>query len=191
MLGKRRKWPWYTFFIHTDFALNNRSHHKPCLALLARLKRIRGFNQYLELCARPTPVGHFSQRRAADVQQLWDTFCLGTPLCYLYNLLPGEQDIYIKTGDDSFGPSDVGAKQAAMKMFVGALGSLAATMRWSGDLFKSSDLLDEDPTDSKRVLKVRVLTLLKLCQLRRSAGRSHHKPSRRQASPKRLCPTHP
>ncbi|KAJ7606615.1 Dbl homology domain-containing protein, partial [Roridomyces roridus] len=55
-----------------------------CAHLLDRLKQIRGLAKYFALCA-PDAV------QDGPIAHLQELFCLGFPLCYLFNLLPEDQ----------------------------------------------------------------------------------------------------
>src|ERR1700753_146149 len=61
-------------------ASSSSSLYQQCSQLRARLVQIPDFNLFLERTA--------SDQNSDPVNHLWDTFALGTPLCYLYNLLP-------------------------------------------------------------------------------------------------------
>lgn len=65
-------------------ASQSTSLYQQCSSLRARLLRIHDFPRFFALASPPE-----SSRQSTDpVTQLWDCFALGTPLCYIFNLLP-------------------------------------------------------------------------------------------------------
>ena len=65
-------------------ASQSTSLHQQCSALRSRLLRVHGFARFFALSS---PTGFF-RSSAEVVNTVWDCFALGTPLCYLFNLLP-------------------------------------------------------------------------------------------------------
>jgi cell division control protein 24 len=61
------------------------SLYQQCAMLESQLLRIRGFTAFLELASTETPNEH---SHADPVSRLWSCFALGTPLCFIFNLLP-------------------------------------------------------------------------------------------------------
>jgi cell division control protein 24 len=62
------------------------SLYQQCSALYPRLLRVHGFAHFFALSS---PTGSFKFHSSAEVvDTIWDCFALGTPLCYLFNLLP-------------------------------------------------------------------------------------------------------
>lgn len=53
-------------------------YHQPCISLRARLLLITEIEQYF---------GLLSETYSSPVAHLWDLFCLGIPLCRIFNLL--------------------------------------------------------------------------------------------------------
>src|SRR5260370_15881873 len=65
-------------------ASQSTSLYQQCSALRSRLLRVHGFAHFFALSS---PTGSF-RSSAEVVNTVWDCFALGTPLCYLFNLLP-------------------------------------------------------------------------------------------------------
>jgi len=71
------------------------SLYQRCLSLRTKLLRIRGFAHYFSASSPD------SQRSSNPVNQLWDLFSYGTPLCYIFDQLPAEAG-FTKLNNSSF-----------------------------------------------------------------------------------------
>lgn len=121
---------------------------------MARLVRIRGFGAYFDICAYPPPLVHSSQQqRAAQFQQCWDTLGLGTPLCYLFNLIPDVDKIEMDMDANNINLHDREAHKAVTARFFETMQALQNTGNWTAGSFTMDDLYAER-TDPSPVIKV-------------------------------------
>jgi cell division control protein 24 len=88
-------------------ASSSSSLYQQCSQLRARLLHIPDFHLFLDRTA--------SEQNSDPVNHLWDTFALGTPLCYLYNLLPPPASPIDVETDPSLTESDPSDDKAAKK----------------------------------------------------------------------------
>ncbi len=97
------------------------------------------------------------RQRAAEAEQLWDTLKLGTPLCYLFNLLPDQPDISgPDTTPSAIDVDDVEAHKAATQQFLGALKRMGDRGEWVGGHFELAEMYDDKGgSDSSKIIKVR------------------------------------
>jgi len=120
-------------------ASQSTSLYQQCSSLRARLLRIRGFSDFFALSAPPD-----SSRQSTDpVTQLWDCFALGTPLCYLFNLLPPPSTaINIETDPNSVDITNERTKKRAIALF-----SMQVKQLEQCEQFTVTDLWDRNSTD--------------------------------------------
>lgn len=116
------------------------SLYQQCNQLRAQLLLIHDFAPYFAI-ATPQP------RTSTDpVNQLWDCFALGVPLCFLFNLLPGEHSIdNINTLPENFDPSDEKLVKKAILHFAMAI--TKSPVFDKTDHFLATQLLDRKSTD--------------------------------------------
>ncbi|KAI0066248.1 hypothetical protein BV25DRAFT_1975938 [Artomyces pyxidatus] len=121
-------------------ASQSTSLYQQCSSLRSRLLRIHGFDRFFAIAAPPD-----SSRRSTDpVTQLWDCFSLGTPLCYLFNLLPPPvQPIPIET-DPNMIP-DIHADRTKKRAI--ALFAMQVKQLDHAEQFTVTDLWDRNSTD--------------------------------------------
>jgi cell division control protein 24 len=126
------------------------SLYQQCSALRSRLLRIRGFSHFFDLSSSST-----SFRGSAEVvNTVWDCFALGTPLCYLFNLLPPPvTPIDIETDPRSVDVDNGRAKKRAIALFAIQVKQLN-----HGEQFTVTDLWDR--TNSDGFVKVRPMFFL-------------------------------
>ncbi|KAJ6536236.1 Dbl homology domain-containing protein [Mycena capillaripes] len=119
-----------------------------CSALRDRLMQIRGFPHYFSL-ANP------DHGQSIDpITELWDLFSLGTPLCYIFDLLP-EGDGFPKINYSEFDPdaNPDRAKFHAIALFAMQIHSDHFMNKIpDSEPFAITDLMDRTSTD--RFLKV-------------------------------------
>jgi hypothetical protein len=122
------------------------SLHQQCSALRSRLLRVQGFAHFFALSSSPTG----SLRSSAEVvDTVWDCFALGTPLCYLFNLLPPPiTPIDIETDPRSVDINNHRAKKRAIALFAIQVKQLN-----HGEQFTVTDLWDR--TNPGGFVKVR------------------------------------
>lgn len=120
---------------------------------------VEGFSKYLALY--PLAEVRRGRQRETEARQLWDTLKLGTPLCYLFNLLPGQPEISgVGINPEGVDLEDVGAHRSASKSFVDALQSVVDAGQWPGATFEFADLYpDSGDMESGKVTKVGVQSL--------------------------------
>jgi cell division control protein 24 len=127
-------------------ASQSTSLHQQCSALHPRLLRVHGFAHFFAISS---PTGSF--RSSADVvNALWDCFALGTPLCYLFNLLPPPiTPIDIETNPRYVVIGNERAKKRAIALFAIQVKQLN-----HGEPFTVTDLWDR--TNPGGFVKVRL-----------------------------------
>jgi cell division control protein 24 len=126
-------------------ASQSTSLYQQCSALRSRLLRIHGFAHFFALSSSS---GSF-RGSAEVVNTVWDCFALGTPLCYLYNLLPPPIiPIDIETDPRSVEVDNERAKKRAIALFAIQVKQLN-----HGEQFTVTDLWDR--TNSDGFVKVR------------------------------------
>ncbi|KAI0041006.1 hypothetical protein FA95DRAFT_1591168 [Auriscalpium vulgare] len=121
-------------------ASQSTSLYQQCSSLRSRLLRIRAFDRFFAIASpRDSP------RQSTDpVTQLWDCFALGTPLCYLFNLLPAPaKPIPIET-DPNMIP-DIHADKTKKRAI--ALFAMQVKQLDNGEQFTVTDLWDRNSTD--------------------------------------------
>jgi cell division control protein 24 len=126
-------------------ASQSTSLYQQCSALRSRLLRVHGFAHFFALSS---PTGSF-RSSAEVVNTVWDCFALGTPLCYLFNLLPPPIiPIDIETDPRSVVIGNERAKKRAIALFAIQVKQLN-----HGEQFTVTDLWDR--TNSDGFVKVR------------------------------------
>ncbi|KAG9014144.1 hypothetical protein FRB94_014237 [Tulasnella sp. JGI-2019a] len=145
-------------------ASSSTSLYQQCSQLRAKLMRIHFFAPFLTLAA-PLPSSSNRQSHSTDpVRQLWDCFSLGTPLCFLYNLLPGRSPLNVNTNPDEFDPENLKERKHATAKFIIAITAMKNDGEWgSTDVFTISELHSET-RDTNGFVKV-VNTITKLVEL--------------------------
>ena len=127
-------------------ASQSTSLYQQCSALRSRLLRVHGFAHFFALSS---PSGSF-RSSAEVVNTVWDCFALGTPLCYLFNLLPGPiTPIDIPTDPRSVEVDNERAKKRAIALFAIQVKQINL-----GEQFTVTDLWDR--TNSDGFVKVRL-----------------------------------
>jgi cell division control protein 24 len=130
-------------------ASQSTSLYQQCSALRSRLLRIHGFAHFFTLSSRS---GSF-RGSAEVVNTVWDCFALGTPLCYLFNLLPPPiSPIDIETDPRSVDVDNERAKKRAIALFAMQVKQLN-----QGEQFTVTDLWDR--TNSDGFVKVCFITV--------------------------------
>lgn len=120
-------------------ASQSTSLYQQCSALRSRLLRIHGFAHFFTLSSRS---GSF-RGSAEVVNTVWDCFALGTPLCYLFNLLPPPiSPIDIETDPRSVDADNERAKKRAIALFAMQVKQLN-----HGEQFTVTDLWDRTNSD--------------------------------------------
>jgi cell division control protein 24 len=121
-------------------ASGSNSLYQQCSQLRARLLQIPDYHLFLERTA--------SDQNSDPVNHLWDTFALGIPLCYLYNLLPPPS---VPIGIEShparaeLDPSNVKAAKIAVIKFIMAVQFMQQRGEWEAtDLFQVTELTDRN-----------------------------------------------
>lgn len=105
--------------------------------------------QFFDL--RPIPKDPKGRRnRQAEALQLYHVLALGTPLCYIYNLLHGYPRIKIT---DEIDVENVERHDLLTGCFLAAIKEPTAAGHWIGDAFTLSDLYQGDP-DPEDLVKV-------------------------------------
>ena len=128
-------------------ASQSTSLYQQCSALRSRLLRVHGFAHFFALSS---PTGSF-RSSAEVVNTVWDCFALGTPLCYLFNLLPPPiMPIDIGTDPHSVEIDNERAKKRAIALFAIQVKQLN-----HGEQFTVTDLWDR--TNSDGFVKVRFM----------------------------------
>lgn len=131
--------------VATNTALNkaasqSTSLYQQCSSLRTRLMRVQDFSDFFSMsAAAPDPS---SSRRSTDiVNQLWDCFVLGAPLCYLFNLLPDVQPIELDIAN--FDPTNDRTRKRAIALFAMNVKGLGLTT----ETFTVTDLWNRDSND--------------------------------------------
>ncbi|KAI0256188.1 hypothetical protein BJV78DRAFT_1273099 [Lactifluus subvellereus] len=120
-------------------ASQSTSLYQQCSALRSRLLRIHGFAHFFALSSRS---GSF-RGSAEVVNTVWDCFALGTPLCYLFNLLPPPiTPIDIDTDHRTVDVDNERAKKRAIALFAMQVKQLN-----HGEQFTVTDLWDRTNSD--------------------------------------------
>lgn len=118
-------------------ASQSTSLYQQCSALRARLMRIRGFSPFFALSSSTNP------RQSTDpVTQLWDLFSLGTPLCFIFNLLAGVTAINVETNPNALDLTNEKAMKRAIALFAMQIRQVAHC-----EPFTVTDLWDRNSTD--------------------------------------------
>ncbi|KAG8818318.1 hypothetical protein FRC19_010728 [Serendipita sp. 401] len=135
------------------------SLYQQCLALRNRLLKVHDFAPYLALVDRHPEFGSLDV-----VHRLWHTLALGTPLCFLYNLLdlpmtdrlsvntdPDDIDIYEKDPEAA-----LRTRKRAAALFIMGVQKLKNSGQWSTDaeLFTVTELTGLDNKDTNGFVKV-------------------------------------
>jgi cell division control protein 24 len=135
------------------------SLYQQCLALRNKLLRVHDFAPYLSLIDRHEELADLDV-----VHRLWHTLALGTPLCFLYNLLdlpvadrlavstdPDDIDIYEDDPDAA-----LRAKKKAAAFFIMGVQKLKNAGLWDPEveLFTVTELTNLDKKDTNGFVKV-------------------------------------
>ena len=134
-------------------ASQSTSLYQQCSALRSRLMRIRGFSPYFSLSSSSSSL--HSRRSTDPVTQLWDLFSTGTPLCYIFDQLPG----FNKINNSSFDPEQFETypdrvKKRAIALFAMQIRDEKVAKAIRCEPFTVTDLWDRNSTDG--LVKVRV-----------------------------------
>jgi cell division control protein 24 len=136
-------------------ASQSTSLHQQCSVLRSRLLRVHGFAHFFALSS---PTGSFHSPAEA-VNTIWDCFALGTPLCYIFNLLPPPiTPIDIETDPRSVDIGNERAKKRAIALFAIQVKQLN-----HGEPFTVTDLWDR--TNPGGFVKVRLTFFFVLLSL--------------------------
>lgn len=137
--------------LNEDFASAHSGHWQLCSQLKIGLVRVPGFSHYLA----PLPENSHSRNwRSDEAQQIWETLKLGSPLCFLFNQLPGVSDVDVdQTGVD---PDEEVRRRATTGAFIRALSDFERSGQWAGGTFALADLYhdENDSLDPSKVIKV-------------------------------------
>lgn len=98
-----------------------------CLLLRARLARIPELLPWFSIASQR------SSRRTSDpVNQLWDLFAFGVPLCLIFNLLaPPKDAIEIDLDPGNFDVDDIKTHELAISLFVTKLRAAGKTVEFT------------------------------------------------------------
>lgn len=125
------------------------SLYQQCSILRSRLLRIHDFSPYLDLVASPDKD---------VVRTLWDCFALGTPLCFLFNLLdlPVSDRIQVDTDPADIDTDNLREKKRAAAFFIMGIQRLKKNGQWddSVDLFNVTELLANEDMNTNGFVKV-------------------------------------
>lgn len=125
------------------------SLYQQCSILRSRLLKIHDFSPYLDLIAAPDKD---------VVRTLWDCFALGTPLCFLFNLLdlPVSDRISVDTDPADIDTDNLREKKRAAAFFIMAIQRLKKNSQWddSVDLFNVTELLANEDMNTNGFVKV-------------------------------------
>ncbi|KAI0030762.1 hypothetical protein K488DRAFT_53500 [Vararia minispora EC-137] len=118
-------------------ASQSTSLYQQASSLRNNLLRVRGFPPFFSISAPD------SSRQSTDpVTQIWDCFVFGTPLCYLYNLLPPPHTpIAVQVDPGSIDPDNERQKKHAIALFSIAAKTLGR------ELLSVRDIWDRNNTD--------------------------------------------
>jgi cell division control protein 24 len=113
--------------------------YQQCSQVRNRLLRIHDFSPYFS-------ISQVNARQSTDpVHHLWDTLSLGTPLCFLYNLLPLAPASRIKdinADPEDIDPNNIKDKKKAIAAFILGILNLQRAGQWDeGEIFTVGDLL--------------------------------------------------
>ncbi|KAF8971148.1 hypothetical protein BDZ97DRAFT_1753477 [Flammula alnicola] len=128
-------------------ASQSTSLYQQCSSLRNRLMRIRGFAHYFSIASSPD-----SRQSTDPVTQLWDLFSAGTPLCFIFDLLPEEAG-FKRLNNSSFNQEQYEAnpdkaKKHAIARFAMQIRLENVTEKIPGcELFTVTDLWDRNSTD--------------------------------------------
>lgn len=146
------------------------SLYQECLTLRNKLLKIHDFSPYLALIDHHAELAHLDV-----VHRLWHCLALGTPLCFLYNLLdlpladrlavntdPEDIDIYEQDPDAA-----LRSKKKAAAFFIMGISKLKNAGQWQDDieLFTVTELTNLDNKDTNGFVKVVATTAHLLTKL--------------------------
>ncbi|KAG8921462.1 hypothetical protein FRC00_008617, partial [Tulasnella sp. 408] len=144
-------------------ASSSTSLYQQCSQLRQKLVRIEGFAPFLSVSS-PLSAGNNRQSQSTDpVRQLWDCFALGTPLCFLFNLLPNHPDIDVNTNPDELDLEDTKARKHATAKFIIGITQMKRDGEWPGEIFTIMEL-HSDARDTNGFVRV-VSTVMRLVDL--------------------------
>jgi len=125
------------------------SLYQQCSILRSRLLKIHDFSPYLGLVAAPDQD---------VVRTLWDCFALGTPLCFLFNLLdlPVSDRIQVDTDPADIATDNLREKKRAAAFFIMGIQRLKKNGQWddSVELFNVTELLANEDMNTNGFVKV-------------------------------------
>jgi cell division control protein 24 len=138
-------------------AANSTSLYQQCSALRNRLDRVHDFAPFLALANSTASTADARRSQVSDpVRQLWDCFAMGTPLCFLYNLLPipHKSRIDINTDPAELDVNDMRNRKQAIAKFIVAITTLQKTGDWEqGEVFTVMELVSSQ-RDTNGFVKV-------------------------------------
>lgn len=129
-----------------------------CSRLRQKLLLLRGFNFYFDFLLENYKTKKLAP--AADVvNQLWDLFCLGIPLCFIWDLLPEEDGFekinYSEWDLEKFGENrDRAAKHAIAKFAMQIRSDKVAELIPKRELFTITDLWSREDETSDGFVRV-------------------------------------
>lgn len=125
------------------------SLYQQCSILRSRLLKIHDFSPYLDRVAAPDKD---------VVRTLLDCFALGTPLCFLFNLLdlPVSDRIQVDTDPADIDTDNLREKKRAAAFFIMGIQRLKKNGQWadSVDLFNVTELLANEDMNTNGFVKV-------------------------------------
>lgn len=137
-------------------ASSSTSLYQQCSQLRQKLVRIEGFAPFLSVSS-PLSAGNNRQSQSTDpVRQLWDCFALGTPLCFLFNLLPNRPDIDVNTNPDELDLEDTKARKHATAKFIIGITEMKRDGEWPGEIFTIMEL-HSDARDTNGFVRVSLM----------------------------------
>ncbi|KAF8332061.1 uncharacterized protein EI90DRAFT_2918931 [Cantharellus anzutake] len=148
--------------------------YQQCSALGARLSRVHDFAPFLNIHAKSqqqqdglsssSTITPPTLRRSVDpVHGLWDCLALGTPLCFLFNLLdiPIEMRLKVDTDPEEIDSNDVKRCKQHIAQFLMGISNLQKVGKWDGtDTFLLVELNGPERNTNGFVKVVAVLSQL-------------------------------
>lgn len=174
-----------------SFTWDRRAHWEICSKLRLRLVRIEGWSAYARLLSTPE-IGSGNSREG-ESQQLWATLQLGTPLCYLFNLIPNQPEITdVNVDPAALDKNDVEGHKVTSGLFLKALTDMRGRGEWPGGSFELPDLYhDQSELNPATIIKVSTLEIIRVFPKLFSTGRSGDFTARGSASSPGVHLPHP
>ncbi|KAG8968999.1 hypothetical protein FRB90_010772, partial [Tulasnella sp. 427] len=144
-------------------ASSSTSLYQQCSQLRQKLVRIDGFPPFLSISSPASATNNRQSQSTDPVRQLWDCFALGTPLCFLFNLLPDRPHIDVNTNPEELDLEDTKARKHATAKFIIGVTAMKRDGLWPGDIFTIMEL-HSDSRDTNGFVKV-VSTVMRLVDL--------------------------